>query len=361
MIKYIDEYRESELARKLADKIREYKGRELRFMEVCGGHTMAVHKFGLHSMLPDNVRLISGPGCPVCVTSKGYIDNALRLSESENVILATYGDLIRVPGTRSSLEKAKAEGAQIEIVYSSLEAVALAVQNPGAKVVFLGIGFETTAPTSAAAILEADRLGLSNFFLFSAHKIMPPAMKALVDEGIPIDGYVCPGHVSTITGSSIYESIAADCKKPCVIAGFEPSDILLSIYMLVKQVAEHRSVVEIQYKRAVRPEGNMKALAMMNQVFSTRADWWRGLGEIPGSGLEIREQYERFDAEKHFKISKSIPTDAKGCICGKILKGLSNPNDCRLFMKTCTPENPVGACMVSGEGACQAFYKYRGI
>jgi hydrogenase expression/formation protein HypD len=358
VIKFINEYRDKDIVRSLITKIREVSVRDVRLMEVCGGHTMAVQKFGLTSLLPKNVKLISGPGCPVCVTSKGFIDNAILLGRKKEVILTTFGDLIRVPGTESSLEREKAQGTDVRIVYSSLEAIKTAKENPAKKVIFLGIGFETTAPTSAAAILKADEISLKNFYLLSAHKIMPPAMKALVSEGIPIDGYICPGHVSTITGSGIYRELAVECRKPCVIAGFEPTDILMTVYMLLKQISENRSEVEIQYKRAVKPEGNTRALEMMNKVFLKRDDWWRGLGIIPGSGLGLGQDFEKFDAEKYFGLETLYTKDPEACICGEILKGLKNQLDCRLFAKTCNPEDPVGACMVSGEGTCQAYFRY---
>ena len=266
--------------------------------------------------------------------------------------------MIRVPGSQSSLEKEKANGADVRIVYSPLMAIELAKHHPNKKVIFLGIGFETTSPTSAAAIVNAYREKINNFYLFSSHKIMPPAMAALIDEGVAINGYICPGHVSVVTGSGIYGPIVEKYNLGCVISGFEPVDILQTIYMLVKQFEEGLAKVEIQYKRVVKPEGNLKAQQIMNDVFELRDDWWRGLGVIPNSGMKIREKYKMFDAEQIFPVNVSEPEEPAGCICGEVLKGLKNPKECKLFGKACTPSDPIGACMVSSEGACQAFYKY---
>ena len=329
-------------------------------MEVCGGHTMAIQKFGIPSLLPKNIRLLSGPGCPVCVTGREYIDKAVALARQKDVIIATYGDLIRVPGSESTLDMEKANGAQIRMVFSTLEALKIARANPEKKVVFLGIGFETTAPSSAMGIILAEKEKLKNFFVLSSHKVMPPAMSALIDEGVRIDGYIAPGHVSTITGSSIYMDIPNKYGLSVVISGFEPVDLLQSIYMLVKQREDNTPKVEIQYKRVVTPEGNQKALTMMDEVFEPRDDWWRGLGVLPDSGLGIREKYAQYDAEKQFSIKIEPAPEPKGCICGEILKGLKNPKECKLFGKACNPQNPVGACMVSSEGACHAYYKYAG-
>lgn len=327
-------------------------------MEVCGGHTMAIQKFGIPSLLPENIRLLSGPGCPVCVTGREFIDKAIALSRQKDVIITTYGDLIRVPGSKSTLDMEKANGAKIRMVFSTLEAIKIAKANPDKKVVFLGIGFETTTPSSAMGIILAKKESLKNFFVLSSHKVMPPAMSALIDEGVKIDGYIAPGHVSAITGSSIYMDIPKNYGLSVVISGFEPVDLLQSIYMLVKQREDNTPRVEIQYKRVVTPEGNQKAQAMMNEVFEPREDWWRGLGILPDSGLGIREKYSHFDAEKQFDIKIQPAPEPKGCICGEILKGLKNPKECKLFGKACNPQNPVGACMVSSEGACHAHYKY---
>jgi len=327
-------------------------------MEVCGGHTMSIQKFGIPSLLPDTIELLSGPGCPVCVSSREYIDKAIAYSKLEDVIIATYGDLIRVPGSTSSLDKEKANGANVRIVYSVLDALKIAKENPDKKIVFLGIGFETTAPSSAMGILNAVKQEIDNFYLYSSHKIMPPAMGALIDEGAQIDGYIAPGHVSAITGTSIYKDIPEKFGLACVVAGFEPVDLLLSIYMLVKQVEENNPKVEIQYKRVVKPQGNLIAQKNMEEVFELGDDWWRGLGVLPNSGLKIREKYKAYDAEVNIPVEVEPTREDKGCICGEILKGLKKPKDCKLFAKTCTPNDPVGACMVSHEGSCHAYYRY---
>ncbi len=357
-MRYIDEYRDKEKVRTLAELIKKTSKKEVAFMEVCGGHTMAIQKFGIPSLLPDNVRLISGPGCPVCVTGRNYIDRAVAYSRIRDVIITTYGDLIRVPGSTSSLDIEKARGADIRIVYSILDALSVARDNPAKKVVFLGIGFETTSPATAAGILNAGKEELENFYVYSAHKVMPPAMEALIDEGVKIDGYIAPGHVSTITGTEMYNSIPEKFGLGCVISGFEPVDLLQSVYMLVRQIEMSRPAVEIQYKRAVRNEGNLKAKAMLDEVFELRDDWWRGLGVLKNSGMGIREKYTSFDAEKQITIEVEPTLEEKGCICGEVLKGLKTPKDCRLFASVCDPSNPVGACMVSNEGACHAFYRY---
>ncbi len=357
-MKYIDEYRDREKVRTLSELIKKTSRKEVAFMEVCGGHTMAIQKFGIPSLLPDNVRLISGPGCPVCVTGRNYIDRAVAYSRLRDVIITTYGDLIRVPGSTSSLDNEKARGADIRIVYSILDALSVARDNPAKKVVFLGIGFETTSPATAAGILNAGKEELGNFYVYSAHKVMPPAMEALIDEGVKIDGYIAPGHVSTITGTEMYNSIPERFGLGCVISGFEPVDLLQSVYMLVKQIESKKPAVEIQYKRAVRNEGNLKAKAMLDEVFELRDDWWRGLGTLKNSGMGIREKYASFDAEKQLYVEVEPTLEEKGCICGEVLKGLKTPKDCRLFATVCDPSNPVGACMVSNEGACHAFYRY---
>jgi len=357
-MKYIDEYRDKELILKLADEIKSISKKNVSFMEVCGGHTMSIHKFGLPSLLPENIKLLSGPGCPVCVTDKRFIDKAIAIARVDNVIVTTFGDLIRVPGSTSSLDQEKASGRDIRIVYSSQDSLNIALENPDKKVVFLGIGFETTAPTSAAAVIEAKAKGINNFYVYSSHKIMPPAMGALIDEGVKLDGYICPGHVSSITGTVIYEPIVNNYKLGCVVSGFEPLDLMQTILMLVKQMETDSPKVEIQYKRAVKREGNTKAQDIMNNVFELKDDWWRGFGIIPGSGLKIKEEYISHDADTEFDIDVEETKEEKGCVCGEILKGLKNPKDCKLFSKVCNPENPVGACMVSSEGACHAFYRY---
>jgi hydrogenase expression/formation protein HypD len=328
-------------------------------MEVCGGHTMAIHRFGLVSLLPSTIRLISGPGCPVCVSSQHFIDKAMAYSKIPGVIIATYGDLIRVPGSATSLEKERANGSDIRIVYSVLESLEIAKNNPDRKIVFLGIGFETTAPLTAAAILQAKREKITNFFVLSAHKVMPPVMKALVSEGVKIDGFIAPGHVSAITGTAIYNDLVAICHLGVVVSGFEPVDMMQSILMLTEQIEANTPQVEVQYQRVVQNEGNKLAMNTLNDIFVLRDDSWRGLGIIPLSGLQIREELSAFDAEKHFFVEVPESTEPKGCICGQILRGLKTPVDCPLFAKKCTPSDPVGACMVSGEGTCGTYYKYR--
>jgi hydrogenase expression/formation protein HypD len=344
----------------LAAEIRRKCKRHIRLMEVCGGHTAAIHKYGLPSLLPPAIELISGPGCPVCVSGQSFINAALEISRSSEVIIATYGDLVRVPGTGSSLEKEKGRGADIRMVYSVMEALRVARENPGKKIVFLGIGFETTAPASAVAIKIAGKEKLRNFFVFSAHKIMPPAMEALCCDGLDLDGFLAPGHVSAITGWDIFRPLVDKYQVGVVVSGFEPVDIMQSVLMLVNQAEKRTPMVENQYRRVVSRAGNEKAKAILDEVFATRDDEWRGLGMINESGLRIREQYKAFDAEDVFNIRPVETPALSGCICGDILKGRKRPADCPLFGSQCTPEDPAGACMVSSEGTCSIFYKYTG-
>lgn len=357
-MKFVDEFRNKEKVQQLAQAIRKISTREVRLMEVCGGHTMSIHKFGIPDLLPDTVKLLSGPGCPVCVSDIRFIDLAIAYAKQPDVIVTTFGDLIRVPGSSSSLDREKANGHNVRIVYSILDALKIARQNPDKKIVFMGIGFETTAPGTAVGILNAAEANLKNFFVLSSHKVMPPAMKALIDEGITINGYIGPGHVSTITGLGIYTELAEKFKVGVAIAGFEPIDLLQSIYMLVKQFENNDPKVEIQYKRVVLPEGNVKAWNMLMDVFEYRDDYWRGFGILPKSGLGINEKYARFDAEKMIDVEVEPTREIKGCICGLVLKGVKRPNECKLFGKACNPVSPVGACMVSNEGACAAYYRY---
>lgn len=357
-MKYIEEFRDKKIAGQLIDAIYRRSSQPVSLMEVCGGHTMAIQKSGIPSLLPDTVHLLSGPGCPVCVTSRQFIDHAIELSRLPGVIITTYGDLMRVPGSRTNLNHTKAEGADIRMVYSTMEALKIAGNNPDRKVIFLAIGFETTTPATAVAIEHAHHQKINNFFVLSSHKVMPPAMTALIDDGVNIDGYIAPGHVSVITGSNIYNSIAARYRKSVVISGFEPVDLLQSIYMLIDQIEKKQPHVAIQYKRVVHPEGNLKARKIVNKIFEPRPDWWRGLGILPDSGMAFARKYEHFDAEKVFTVTLPKTSEPKGCICGEILKGTKKPFECTLFAKTCTPLSPVGACMVSGEGACAAHYRY---
>ena len=359
-MKYIDEYRNKEIVKYYANQIKAISTKPIRLMEVCGGHTMSIQKFGLPYLLPDTVELISGPGCPVCVTSREYIDRAIAYSRLDDVIITTYGDLIRVPGSSSTLEKEKAAGADIRIVYSILDAMLIASKKRRNKVIFLGIGFETTAPASAAGILKARTAGLKNFFVYSAHKVMPPAMETLIDEGVNIDGYIGPGHVSTITGQGIYMNIPKKYNMGVVISGFEPVDLMQSIHMLVQQIENNDPKVEIQYTRVVKPEGNTVALDMLDEIFEPRDDWWRGLGILKDSGLKIKKEYEMHNSEKMIEVEVEPTIEPKGCICGLILRGEKKPKDCKLFGNNCTPSNPVGACMVSSEGSCAAYYMYNG-
>ncbi len=361
-MKYLDEFRQKELVDKLTqgiDRLMAIVDRKITLMEVCGTHTMAVFRYGIKELLPPDLHLLSGPGCPVCVTANHYLDKAIAYARQEGVIIATFGDMVKVPGSRSSLAEEASNGAEIRVVYSSLEALKIAHQNPEKKVIFLGIGFETTAPTVVSSILTAREDKLSNYFVLSGHKIMPPVMRALAgDHELKIDGFICPGHVSTITGSKIYEFLSRDYGIPCVVAGFEPIDILQSIYLILSQIKSGQAKVENEYNRAVTWEGNLKAQALMAKVFKPESSNWRGMGEIEGSGLKIKGKYESFDAEKRYPVRIEEPRENPGCICGDILRGLKTPLDCRLFRKVCHPSHPVGACMVSAEGTCATYYKY---
>ena len=358
-MKYVDEYRKKDLILSVAEKLSSASKKEIVLMEVCGGHTMAIHRFGLTALLPPTIHLISGPGCPVCVSSQHFIDTAMAYSKIPDVIITTYGDLIRVPGSETSLEKERANGSNIRIVYSVLESLEIARKNPDKSVIFLGIGFETTAPLTAAAIIQAEKDKIPNFFVLSAHKVMPPVMKALVEEGVKIDGFIAPGHVSAITGTSIYNELVTVCGLGVVVSGFEPVDMMQAILMLVNQIESGVPAVEVQYQRVVHSQGNVIAQKILSDVFDLRDDTWRGLGVIPRSGLKLAEKYASFDAERKFSVEVPESTEPKGCICGSILRGLKTPLDCGLFGKICTPSNPVGACMVSGEGTCGTYFKYR--
>jgi hydrogenase expression/formation protein HypD len=358
----MDEFRDRTIVQGLAERIRnlvEGRTEPMTFMEVCGTHTMAIYQYGIRSLLPRQVRLISGPGCPVCVTPNGYIDRAIAMSRLPDVIITTFGDMVRVPGSTSSLMEERARGADIRIVYSPLDAVAIAEKNRGKKVVFLGVGFETTAPAIAGSILAASAKGLENYLVLAAHKTIPLPMEILSsDPELSIDGYICPAHVSAIIGADAYMPLAERLRVPCVVTGFEPTDVMQGVEMLVRQVVEERSCVEIQYGRVVKREGNRKAQAVLAEVFSVCDSEWRGIGVIPGSGLEISDKYAAFDAEKIIPVTVEEPKEHKGCRCGDILKGKVSPFDCPLFSSVCTPEAPVGACMVSSEGTCAAAYKY---
>ncbi len=357
-MRYIDEYRNKEIARKILRQIKSISNKKINLMEVCGTHTVAIFRNGIRKLLPSNINLISGPGCPVCVTPIPYIDEIIALSKKEKFIITTFGDMMRVPGSTSTLEKEKTNGADIRIVYSTLDAIKIAQDNSSKEVIFMGVGFETTSPTIASAVLKSQEEKIGNFSVLSVAKIIPPAMKALLEgKEVNIDGFICPGHVSAVIGSQPYNFIAIQHKIPCVICGFEPLDILQSIYMLVKQVEDGRAEVEIQYERAVKPEGNKIALDKINEVFKVVDSDWRGIGNIPLSGLEIEDKYKQFNARK-FKAEIEETKEPIGCRCGEVLRGVITPPECSLFRKVCTPENPQGACMVSTEGTCAAYYKY---
>jgi len=355
----IDEFRNSETARKMVRILSEYKGRPVNLMEVCGTHTMSIFRFGIRDVLPESIRLLSGPGCPVCVTPNYFIDAAIELAKMDDVIITTFGDMMRVPGNGSSLLEQKASGKDIRIVYSPLDSLKIAANNPDKKVVFLSVGFETTTPVSALTVIKAKEEGINNFYLLSANKTMPEVLKTLcLDPEVNIDGFIYPGHVSVITGTAMYDEIAEKYGMPGVIAGFEPLDILHAIIRLVSNIMSGRVLSENGYKRAVNPEGNPVALARLYEVFEPCDARWRGIGLIPGSGLKMRDAYADYDAWKAFDIKVLDHSDPKGCLCGEVLKGKRTPKECKLFNTICTPENPVGACMVSSEGTCAAYYKY---
>jgi hydrogenase expression/formation protein HypD len=359
---YMDEFRDRDVVLGYAAHIRklvEERSEPMTFMEVCGTHTMSIYQYGLRSLLPDKVRLISGPGCPVCVTPNGYIDRAIAYSRLPETIITTFGDMVRVPGSSSSLMEERAKGADVRIVYSPLDAVGIAKKNPHKRVIFLGVGFETTAPAIAGSILAAKAGQLSNYFVLAAHKTIPFPMEVLSsDPELKIDGYICPAHVSAIIGADAYRTLAEKRGVPCVVTGFEPADVMQGVEMLARQVVEGVSRVEIQYSRVVNWEGNRKAQSVLADVFSVCDAEWRGIGLIPGSGLEISAGYAAFDAEKALPVSIEEPKEHPGCFCGEILKGKVTPFECPLFATVCTPESPVGACMVSSEGTCAAAYKY---
>jgi hydrogenase expression/formation protein HypD len=354
----LSELRSPELLRPLAEKLRALPAPPAALMEVCGTHTVAIARYSIRAALPPGVRLISGPGCPVCVTPQAQIDHFIALGKLDRVTLATFGDMVRVPGSECTLEQARAEGVDVLVVYSPMDAVAFAERSPEREVIFFGIGFETTAPTVALALSEAKRRGLRNFSVLTAHKTIPPALAALTAADIRVDGFLCPGHVSVIIGSDAYRPVAAR-GKPCVVAGFEPADILRGLHLLLRQLIEGRSEVEIEYRRAVTPEGNRRAQDMLARVFRPADAGWRGLGVIPGSGLDIADEFADFDAARRFSVDVPPTREPAGCRCGDVLRGAIDPQECPLFGRTCTPANPVGACMVSTEGACQAHYRYR--
>jgi len=360
-MRFIDEFRDSELAKRVVREIeRIAEGRRFRIMEICGGHTHTIYRYGLHDVLPVNIELVHGPGCPVCVLPMGKVDDAIAIAKHDGVILATFGDMMRVPGSEGSLIDAQADGADVRMVYSPLDALKLAHQNPDRKVVFFAIGFETTAPSTAVTLLHAKRLGVRNFFVFCNHVLVVPAIKALLDSPeTRLDGFIGPGHVTTVIGSKAWEFIPKDYGKGIVISGFEPLDMLQAIYMLVRQLIEGEPRVDVQYTRAVRPDGNTKAKEVMAQVFELRETFeWRGLGWIEKSALKLKPEFAEFDAELHFDLPRRQVADPKVCQCGEVLRGAILPWECKVFGTACTPEHPIGACMVSSEGACAAVYQY---
>ncbi len=360
MAKYIDEFRDSELAGKLSEALLSYSGRRVTIMEVCGTHTMSISRYGIRDLMPESINLVSGPGCPVCVTPGFFINSAIELSKRKDVIITTFGDLMRVPGGDSSLLTEKALGRDIRIVYSPLDSVKIAAENPEKNVVFLSVGFETTTPVVALTVLKALNENIKNFSVLSSNKTIPEALKILGgDREIGIDGFLYPGHVSAIIGTKIYHELASNLGIPGIVTGFEPLDILHAILKLVSNINNKRAVVENEYKRVVPEEGNPVAIEKMNRVFEPCDSRWRGIGNIPGSGLRIRDGYKEFDAWKVFDLTPGEIEEPKGCQCGEVLKGKKKPPECKLFGGACVPENPVGACMVSSEGTCAAYYKYR--
>jgi len=361
-MKFVDEFRDAGTARVLATEIAALcePGRHYKFMEVCGGHTHTIYKHGLEDYLPETVSLVHGPGCPVCVIPMGRVDDAIAIAEHDDVILTSFGDMMRVPGGRGSFFDSKAAGADIRMVYSPLDALKIARKNPDKRVVFMAIGFETTAPSTAMTVLRAAKEGLDNFSIFCNHVTIIPAIKAILDSpDLRLDGFIGPGHVSTVIGCRPYDWIANHAGKPLVCAGFEPLDILQSVYQLLVQLKEGRCEIENQYARVVPWDGNPKALQVIGEVLELRPHFeWRGLGFISQSALQVNEKYARFDAERIFNVPGVRVADPKACQCGEVLKGVLKPWECKVFGTACTPETPIGTCMVSSEGACAAYYNF---
>lgn len=363
---YLDEFRNSDNAKKLAETLRRCDGEPVSIMEVCGTHTMSIFRYGIRELLPDSIRLISGPGCPVCVTPVSFMDAAIYIASREGVITASFGDLLKVPGSSSTLAAEKSKGADIRIVYSPLDILEIAADNPDKKVVFISVGFETTAPVSALAVLKAEENNIGNFSILSANKTMPEALKLLArdssskmgDSSSKLDGFLYPGHVSAITGMAMYEELSADFGMPGVVTGFEPLDLMHALITLAGIIRNHENKVVNEYTRVVKREGNPVAVKKLFEVFEPCSAIWRGLGEIEGSGLKVRNRYERFDAWKVFDMKPSEGKEPTGCRCGEVLKGRITPDRCGLFGKACTPETPIGACMVSSEGTCAAYYRF---
>jgi hydrogenase expression/formation protein HypD len=358
-MKYIDEFRDPELAQKLLNRITHRSTRPVRLMEFCGGHTHAIMRYGLRELLPQTVELRSGPGCPVCVTANADLDRAIALATVPGLILTTFGDMIRVPGSRHTLQEAKACGADVRVVYSALDALGIARENPERSVVFLGVGFETTAPTIGAALLQADAERLENFSVLSLHKLTPPATRAILEAGeVALDGILGPGHVTTITGADAWNFLPAEYGVPVAVAGFEPLDILRAVAELVEMVEADRPAVSNEYARSVTRQGNLTALSIMERVFEPGPAPWRGLGVVPDSGLAIRPHLARFDASRLFAVDPGPTKEHHGCLCGSVLRGTVLPPECPLFGRACTPARPIGPCMVSAEGACAAYHQF---
>ena len=348
-----------ERANYFVNAIHDVADRPLRLMEVCGTHTVSIFKTGIRQLLPEQIELVSGPGCPVCVTPNDYLDTAIGYSRQEDVIITTFGDMLKVPGSTSSLMAEKAKGADIRIVYSPLDSLAIAQGNQDKKIIFLAVGFETTAPTAAATVLAAEQQKIENFFVLSAHKLVPPALRTLLEDRVTrVDGFLLPSHVSAIIGEEPYRFLIDEYRVPAVIAGFEPLDILQAVYHLVGQIREGVTKLENDYRRIVKPRGNPSALAVLNKVYCEADALWRGIGLIPGSGLAVKREYRRFDAIDQIPVVIEPLSEHKGCRCGEVLRGVMKPEGCSLFGKVCKPEHPVGACMVSVEGTCAAWYKY---
>jgi len=359
-MKFIDEYREAGAAKRYAEAIARATTRPWTIMEVCGGQTHAIVKFGLDALLPPAITLVHGPGCPVCVTPVEMLDKAIEIASRAEVIFCSFGDMLRVPGTSRDLLAAKAAGGDVRIVYSPLDAVRIAREHPARQVVFFAVGFETTAPANAVAVVQAKRLGLANFSMLVSHVLVPPAMEAILSApGSRIQGFLAAGHVCTVMGTREYEPMARRYRVPIVVTGFEPADILQGLYMCVRQLEEGRAEVENQYTRAVRREGNPAAVRLIRQVFRVRPRAWRGIGEIPHSGLGLAEEYAAFDAEGRFGVADRTAAESPECRSGLVLQGLLKPPECPVFGTRCTPEHPLGATMVSSEGACAAYYRYR--
>ena len=360
-MKFVDEYRRRDLVDKLKQEIERLStGRQFKIMEVCGGHTHTIYKHGIEDILPPNIDLIHGPGCPVCVIPMGRLDDAIAIAQTPNVIFTTYGDMMRVPGSKGSLLDARAKGAEVRFIYSPLDALKIARDHPEREVVFFAIGFETTTPSTALTLLQAQAEGIRNFSVFCNHVTIIPAMKAILDSpDLRLDGFIGPGHVSTVIGLRPYRFVAQRYQKPVIVSGFEPLDIIQSIYMVLKQLDEGRCEVENQYRRVVREKGNLKALQVMQQTMQLRPYFeWRGLGFISHSALKLRPEFAAWDAEVRYQVPGVRVADPKACQCGEVLKGVIKPWECRVFGTACTPETPIGTCMVSSEGACAAYYNY---